>query len=62
MLTKSKTKKMGRPKLAKGAARYELIATRISADESKKIHAAIERSKEEKPDWVRNALLSAANK
>lgn len=52
--------KMGRPKMPKGEARYELISTRVNQDESKVIHAAIKRSGESKPDWVRNSLLKSA--
>ena len=51
---------MGRPKLAKGKAKGVVIGARFAPDESKRIHDAITRSGHSKPDWVRNALLSAA--
>jgi hypothetical protein len=53
-------KKMGRPTLSGGAARYCLIAVRVSKDENKAIQAAIKASPLEKTEWLRNALLTAA--
>ena len=52
---------MGRPKLAKGKAKGVVIGARFAPDESKQIHGAIEHSGKSKPEWVRNALLSAAS-
>lgn len=52
---------MGRPALPKGKAKGVVIGARFSPDESKKIHGAIDRSGKSKPDWVRNALISAAD-
>lgn len=51
---------MGRPKLAKGAARAKFFSTRVSIPEHKEIADAIKRDGIKKPDWVRNALLSKA--
>ena len=51
---------MGRPTLAKGKAKGVVIGARFASDESKRIHDAIHRSGKSKPNWVRNALLSAA--
>jgi hypothetical protein len=54
------TKKMGRPKLAKGEAREGFISTRVSSSEAKEIAGAITRSGQAKTEWVRNTLLTAA--
>ena len=51
---------MGRPKMPKGTANNVLIAVRVSIDDNKTIQAAIKASKVKKPEWLRNALLSAA--
>jgi hypothetical protein len=52
--------KMGRPKLPKGTANTVLFAVKIAANEAEKIQAAISRSGLTKPEWARNALISAA--
>jgi hypothetical protein len=52
--------KMGRPKLPKGTAHSVLFAVKIAAVEAEKIHTAIKKSGLKKPDWARNALISAA--
>ena len=54
--------KMGRPKLPKGEAKGVVIGARFSQAESAVIHTAIKNSKQEKPAWVRTALLDAAIK
>jgi hypothetical protein len=55
------SKKMGRPKVAKGKLRGILIQARLSPEEAKAIKAAIARSSDNKSDWIRKALLSAAD-
>jgi uncharacterized protein (DUF1778 family) len=55
------SKKMGRPKLAKGQAKAQFINLRFSADEAKQIDAAAQRAKQKRSKWSRNVLLSAAN-
>jgi len=55
-------KKPGRPFLPKGKAKGVLYAVRVSGGDAKIIDSAIKRSGKEKPDWMRNALLSAASK
>ena len=60
MLTKSMKTKMGRPKLPKGTANSVLFAVRIAANEANKIQTAIKKSGLKKPEWARNALISAA--
>lgn len=52
--------KMGRPKLPKGEAKGVMYAVRVSIDDAKQINAAINQSELKKPDWIRNALLSAS--
>ena len=52
--------KMGRPKLPKSKVRGILILARISPEENKVISDAIRRSSDNKSDWIRKALLSAA--
>ena len=53
--------KMGRPKLAKGQVKTIVIGARFSPDEARRVHCAIEHTKSTKPEWVRKALLSAAD-
>lgn len=52
---------MGRPKVPKAKLRDILIQARLSPEENRLINAAIARSKEAKSEWVRNALILAAN-
>ena len=54
------TKKLGRPKLAKGKAKAHFINLRFSPDEARQIDAAAERAKQKRAKWARNVLLSAA--
>lgn len=54
------TKKLGRPKLARGEARGKFISTRVSNLEYNEIARAIKRDGVKKPEWVRKALLSSA--
>ena len=60
MLTKNMKTKMGRPSLPKGTANSVLFAVRIAANEASKIQQAIKKSGLKKPDWARNALITAA--
>jgi hypothetical protein len=52
--------KMGRPKMPKGTANSVLFAVRIAANEADAIRSAIKKSGLKKPEWARNALISAA--
>jgi hypothetical protein len=54
------SKKMGRPRLAKGMARGKIIAARFSPSETKEIETAVKRSGKKSPDWVRASLLTSA--
>jgi len=53
--------RIGRPKLPKGEAKGALFAVRVSKPDAEAIQAAIKRSGTGKPEWLRNALLAAAN-
>lgn len=54
------SKKMGRPKVPKAKLRGILIQARLSPPEIKEIDAAVQRSGQNKSEWVRNCLLAAA--
>jgi len=54
------SKKMGRPKVPKAKLRGILIQARLSPEENKAISDAIRRSKDNKSDWLRKALLLVA--
>ena len=60
MLTNSMKTKMGRPKMPKGTANSVLFAVRIAANEAQKINEAVKKSGMARPEWARNALISAA--
>jgi hypothetical protein len=53
-------KKMGRPKLPKGEAKGVQFGIRLSKPDGELVKEAIKRSGLSQPDWLRNALLSAA--
>jgi hypothetical protein len=55
-------KKMGRPPLPKKEFRGEVFGVRLRPDEAREVQTAIRESKQTKPDWLRDALLSAARK
>ena len=55
-------KKMGRPRLAKKDALGKVFAVRLRPDEGQEVSDAIHASGQPKPDWLRNALLTAARK
>jgi hypothetical protein len=53
-------KKIGRPKLPKDAAKGVQFGIRLSKPDADAVHAAVKRSGQSQPDWLRKALLSAA--
>jgi len=55
-------RKRGRPTVSKAKALAEIFSVRLRRDEARQVWDAIEESKQSKPDWLRNALLSAARK
>ena len=57
----TQTKKIGRPKLPKNETRSIMLSTRVNIEENKAIKTAINASKKAKTEWLRSALLTAAN-
>jgi hypothetical protein len=53
-------KKMGRPRLSKKGVAVDVFSVRLPPTEAKTIRAAIHASGQTKPDWLRSALLKAA--
>jgi hypothetical protein len=53
-------KKMGRPKLPKSEAKGVQFGIRLSKPDADAVQQAIRRSGLSQPDWLRNALISAA--
>ena len=51
---------MGRPKLPKGEAKGVLIGARFAPDEAKRVELAAKSAQQNKSEWVREKLLSAA--
>lgn len=51
---------MGRPKLKKAEFKGILIGARFAPDESKTVHDAVKLSGLGKSEWIREALLAAA--
>jgi predicted HicB family RNase H-like nuclease len=54
-----KPKPVGRPKLAKGEAKGQLVAVRFQPEDLKKIAAAAKSSKQTVSGWIRSTLNSA---
>jgi hypothetical protein len=53
--------KMGRPRLPRNVARACLLAARLNPQEYQRILTAIRKSGKSQPDWLRGALLRAAD-
>ena len=53
-------RKVGRPKIGVKNAKGELFAVRVTPDDAKAVNAAVRQSGQDKPDWLRKALLSVA--
>jgi hypothetical protein len=53
--------KVGRPKLGTQNAKGEQFAARFTPPEAKQIKEAIRAAGQSNSDWIRQALLSAAN-
>ena len=60
MPAQPKPRKVGRPKLPKGEAQGKLIALRLSADDLKLLTAASKSQKQNLSEWIRDAVLTAA--
>ena len=53
--------KMGRPKVPKREALGEVFAVRLRPDEAREVQQAIQASGQRRADWLRAALVAAAN-
>lgn len=58
-MRQAKPKKVGRPKLPKGAAKAGKVQVRLSADEQKQIEAAAKSSNQRVSEWIRSTLAAA---
>jgi len=56
---KSKPKKVGRPKLAKGQAKGKTVQVRFTADSLKRVESAAKSSKQTVSEWIRSTLNAA---
>jgi hypothetical protein len=56
---KTKPKKVGRPKIAKGYAKAVMLRVRISPAESKAIDAAAKAKKQTVSEWIRSTIDAA---
>jgi hypothetical protein len=54
--------KMGRPPLPKKKYRGVIFGVRLRVDEARRVRGAIRKSGQSQPDWLRNALLNAADR
>jgi hypothetical protein len=52
--------KMGRPKLPRTERKGAQFAVRLNKEDADKVYDAIDRSELSQPDWLRRALLVAA--
>jgi Leu/Phe-tRNA-protein transferase len=55
-------KKIGRPKVSKRHYKKPGFSVRLNALERREIETAIKSCKEEKSEWIRDALLSKARR
>ena len=53
--------KLGRPKVPKSEKRAILMQFKVNPEEAKMVRAAIAKSPGSKSEWMRNAVLAAAN-
>jgi uncharacterized protein (DUF1778 family) len=60
MPTQPKPKKVGRPKLAKGSAKAEMLRVRATPDELKAFDKAAKASNQKRSEWIRSTLNAAA--
>jgi hypothetical protein len=59
MPSQPKAKKVGRPKLPKGAAKGKAVQVRFTMDEFKKITVAARAKKQTVSEWIRSTLNAA---
>lgn len=53
-----KTRRAGRPKLPKGAAKAGYLRVRLTAEELRRLEAAAKASKQTVSDWVRGKIIA----
>ena len=56
---KSKPKKVGRPKLAKGDAKAEMLRVRATPNELRAFDRAAKANKQKRSEWIRSVLTAA---
>jgi uncharacterized protein (DUF1778 family) len=57
----AKKHRRGRPKMDKGVSRAAVMTLRLQPTERKKVLAAAKQSRQKVSDWMRTALLAAAD-
>ena len=55
-MPKTKSAKMGRPKLPKGEAKGKIVPVRFSAEDLKIVEMAAKASKQTVSEWIRGAV------
>jgi uncharacterized protein (DUF1778 family) len=60
MPTQPKPKKVGRPKLAKGSAKAEMLRIRATTDELRAFDKAAKARNQKRSEWIRSTLNAAA--
>lgn len=61
MAQKKKAKKVGRPKLPKGAAKGKIVPVRFTAEDLKAMEAAAKANGQVLSEWIRNAATAKLN-
>jgi predicted HicB family RNase H-like nuclease len=56
-----KPKKVGRPKLPKGAAKGKAVQVRFTAEDFKRVSGAAKASKQTVSEWIRSTLGASLN-
>ena len=59
MTEPKKTRKPGRPKLPKGAAKGRIVPVRFSPEDRKRVEAAAKAKKQTISEWIRSTLYAA---
>jgi hypothetical protein len=57
--TKSKRKKIGRPKLPKGEAKGRIVPVRFNTQDLKRIESAARANHQTVSEWIRGAITNA---
>jgi predicted HicB family RNase H-like nuclease len=61
MPSQPKPKKVGRPKLPKGAAKGKAVQVRFTAEDFKKVSSAAKAHKQSVSEWIRSTLEANLN-